>query len=147
MEWFARVSLIASLLIASLPALADPGVGAFTNAKFNGSTTVVKVGGGELVYSFTTAVDSVAFRVDSPLGDLCFDTDTASATVGAARISVLRAVDSTNRVTISSIALPAVPFDGTDCLELTGGAQYWIKVDTGRAGAETPVATITGRAS
>lgn len=138
------IPILISLVISSM-AWADPGAGLFTNTKSNGSTTVVKTYGGTLVYEFTTAVDSRAFKVTSPRADLCFDSDRTSATLGAARVSVWYANDPTNAVTVSALNPEAITPD-TNCTILIPGT-YWIEVTTPRAAAEEPVVTITGRSN
>lgn len=141
---FAAVALS---ILMSVPAWADPGVLPFTNtatAKTPGAPLkLVKVGGGTLVFSFSSSTDdSVAFRVVSPVAHACFDTNIASAVLGANRVDIRFANNPSNPVTVSSFVVPGLVPD-VNCVDLITGT-YWL--DPTIAGGLSSQVTITGRA-
>ena len=139
------ILFVVALVAFAIPAFGqqDPGAGLFTNTNSSRSKTNVTVDGGTLVYDFTTAVDSVAFKVSSARADLCFDSDKLLAAAGAAAITLYYAMDPSNPVVINAFDAGPVPKD-TNCLIIQYGT-YWIDVTTGRAASQEPRVTITGR--
>ena len=139
-----KVLITLLCLLSTGTALADPGVGTFTNTRAGRPTNVVSVGGGTLLYLFTGTIESVAFSVNSGHADVCFDTDIGSVTVGSARVGIRRAANPANPVLVSSLLMPAVPSNNTNCLQIVNGT-YWIEPTIALTTTEVPLVTITGR--
>lgn len=142
-----RLALLTGLLalLWSVPAVADPGVGAILDVNGVALNTLTKTGdSGALSYTFTTAVDSVAFNVGTGKASVCFTADQTTGT-GDARISVFQSMipGPDNLTDEVAINLGTVPFLREDCTLLDEG-WHWIKVDVARSAAEIPLVVIKG---
>lgn len=143
-RWTPVLALALSALWLSAPAFSNPETGQWYNTRSAELDDTINFDE-TIQYTITANTDSALFNVTTPVADLCFDPDTSGA-AGATRISVYRVV-SLSAVTINaSILLPSVPTDNSDCLQLVR-ALYWVEVTTGPSGGETPVVTVSGRAS
>lgn len=138
------IFLLGVAILFSANAYADPGAGAWLNT--NGAEIKQVDSRTEALYSFTTAVNSKVLRVTAT-SDVCFDTDTSSSSIGAARVTILRAVDPNNALAVSAIDVSSsspVPSDMSNCVVIQP-ASYWIRVDTGRSASQTPLVVVRGR--
>lgn len=143
-RFFSFIMAIAIFFPAT--AFADPGSEPWVT--FSQSTTAAQVGhisggSGALLVINAGDTNSALLHVNSSNAYVCFDPDIAAASTGAARVTMklaLSAVPADN----AAITMPAIPVNGTDCIDIVRGA-YWINIDTPASGAEVAHLIVQGR--
>lgn len=136
--------LLIGLALLPRPASANPESGQWIHW-LSGAPVAILGFNETAVFTISGSTDSQAIAVEAPSADLCFDPDKTGA-AGSARITVYRAVDPATVTLNGSIALPPVPTDNSDCLQLVRGV-YWAEVTTAPTGGEVAVVAIATRSN
>jgi|TARA_R110002074_G_scaffold263599_3_gene435653 hypothetical protein len=135
-----RLFIILCAIFMATSASADAGSGIWTS---NGSSPTTTVSAGKRAYfQFAAGASNSKLIYVSANSYVCFDTDIASATVGAARITIRLAIASAG-TDVSSVSIASPAFNTTDCRDIRVGS-YWINIVTQPAGSEVARVMIQG---
>lgn len=134
-----------ALIVFAGPASADPGLATFTNTNSNGSTKVVSLGSGTLVFTFTTVLtNSIKLTLTAAVTEFCFDSNTGStSTAGTGRVELWRAHHPDNPTDENGFLVTSLP-NSNNCYDVSAGV-YWLD-PTASTGGATAQVTITGKA-